>query len=468
MFNDKPFSLVRAPYDLRTADAPAGGGGGSSFVEMSQLLPEEAELVKQLRAEANDEKEEFGNHAFQALGIASVALGGIVYLMFYNSNDLAVALASVPILAFALMTCQLGDSCYSTANRHYGYELYLYRIRTIYPSAQGRWDPRYRQIEWEAAMRAWRVVQATLFEAIYIPGRNLSSDRFRRGFNPDERPLWFCQESLGKESGASWHAGAYLRRMHRMLLLVATASVIILYVAAFALFLKSSPLSSDSTNAAGKSSTVVFAVNYPEVVVSLPAGLPDLSLHWPRLGVWPESQLCPLPEGKTPGKDALCFVDAAHLDGVLSEMYLAFAAIATFVLIARARAENARRKIMEDGLLSIHASAIVWQAVVVAHFNALRRARECGKTSWELVEIAQTIRRSRKFRTEYENWRNGSLKFEQLIPLVNVPGSRGGEKDGAGQIGYTFWLSEEASSLARRAIDVPGWVGMGEDGPHAS
>jgi len=382
-------------------------------LEPEPLSPQEVVLIAQLRQEANSEKDSFGWHAFQALSMSSIALGGILYLMFSADGFVAVGLAAVPILVFALMTCQLGDSSYSSANRHYGYELYLYRIRTISRRATGRWKPAYRSIEWEAAMRAWRVVQTTLYETVYRPGSYLRRVKARRGYDPKKAPLWFCQSSLMKNSDARPYAGGYLARMHAMLLLAALASVMVLFVAAVGVFLR--PLTH---------------------LTALRDGLP--------IGL---------------------------LNGFLEIVCSVAFAVSGCILVVRYRAEKARRAIMEDGLLSIHACAIVWQAVVVAHFSALERARKCGMTSWDLVEVARKARS--KHRQQWKQWKAGHACFETLVDLVrkDEEGHAGLTRmsetkkeavDGAGLMGYTFWLGEEAASLARCAIDVPGWVGDGE------
>lgn len=359
------------------------------------LTRREFTLIEQLRLEANSEKDIFGWHAFQALSISSVALGGILYLMFAKDGGApVVGLAAGAILVFALMTCQLGDSAYSSANRHYGYELFLYRVRTIDPDAAGRWRAEYRDIEWEAAMRAWRVVQTTLFETVYRPGRYFRRDKLRRDLDPARRPLWFSQASLSRASNARPYAGSYLARMHLMLLLVAGAADMLLLIT-----------------------------------------VPALAMH-------------PLPILKDFNDVIVLAAGAAFIFG-------------TIALVARWRAERARRSIMEDGLLSIHSCAIVWQAVVLAHFCALKRARECGMTSWNLVETASKARA--KQHKSWKLWRSGHMRFEQLVELTHGRCSSESKVDGAGLTGYTFWLAEEAASLARCACDVPGWIGLGEE-----
>lgn len=386
---------------------------GIEIIVPDPALSHEANLIAQLRHEANQEKDAFGWHAFQALSISSVALGSILYFMFSREGFASVGLAALPILVFALVTCRLGDSCYSSANRHYGYELFLYRVRTSGGHDEGRWHQEYRSIEWEAAMRAWRVVQASLYEAIYRPGNYLTIDRLKSQFDMSKKAFWFCQSSLSKQNGAKFHAGSYLSRMHAMLLLVAVASVAILWATVLAVIFRPFGLTEKT-----------------------PAGA--TMLH--QMGL-------PVPS-------------TASLNVAVLVLCLAVAIAATIVFYVRFKAENAKRLIMEDGILSIHASSIVWQAVVVAHFSTLARARESGLTSWKLSELLRKAKS--KHRREWNQWKRGAMKFETLLAKFPEP-ERGPRDPGAGVSGYTFWLAEEAASLARCAADVPGWIGVGED-----
>ncbi|HEX4295431.1 MAG TPA: hypothetical protein VHZ29_14950 [Rhizomicrobium sp.] len=361
------------------------------------LSPEER-LVAQLRHEANQEKDAFGWHAFQALSISAVALGGILYFMFADKGDLSVGLGALPILAFVLVTCRLGDSCYSSANRHYGYELFLYRVRPDSGNGGTRWKSEYRKIEWEAAMRAWRVVQATLFEAIYFPGKFPWPDKPRPPFQDCDEPFWFRQRSLTRESGATFHAGTYLQSMHTILLLAGFASVVILWIAALGFLL------------------------HPQIGIK---GVGDAT-RW--------------------------------LNFLVDTAMLFIAVLATWLLRIRQRAERSKRSIMEDGLLSIHSSSVAWQAVVLAHFSAAERAQACGLTSWKLVELARYARK--KHPQQWRKWRAGT-PFEDLLEVIPEK-EKGERDQGAGITGYTFWLSEEAASLGRCAAVVPGWIGVGE------
>jgi hypothetical protein len=361
----------------------------------AELTPLEADLIARMRAETNGYKESFTQQAFQALSISSIALGGILYLMFFRQIDppVYIGLAAAPILAFSLAVCRLGGYAYSSANRHFGYELFLYRVRTIPARLSGRWRDDYRTIEWEAAMRAWRIVQATLYERIYCPGRYyILPDTYRAGFNPQKKPIWFSQSSLfasrnSDRNEAKWHAGSYLGRMQWMLFIAAGAAEIILAIT--------------------------------------PIGMSVVKSHHHKV----------------------------------LEISAAIAIFGAAVVYLRIGAERARRKILEDGLLSIHSCAIVWQAVVVAHFNALERSRTTGLSSWTLAKLSKDARR--KYSREWKLWRDGRLDFEEIVKLAGADLSKDREIDGAGLTGYTFWLGEEAVSLARYAHDVPAWIGLG-------
>jgi hypothetical protein len=376
----------------------AGGGGGGGIIGF-------------LRHEALQEKEDFGWHAFQALSISAIALGGIFYFMFATDGFPAVGLGALTILAFVLVTCRLGDNCYASANRHYGFELFLYRVRAMQAPSEGRWKSEYQTIEWEAAMRAWRVVQASLYEAIYKPGAYITSDRRRRAFRVQSKAFWFCQSSLSRESGAKFHAGSYLQRMHTMLLLVAAASVVMQFVAAVAVPFKPIQLHR----------------------------LTGLAAHLSPYG--------PVGTGEL-------------LTNLLFGICCVSAVFSTVLWFARYRAEKAKRRIMEDELLSIHACSIVWQAVVVAHFSTLDRAAKCKLSSRSLVELSRKLKW--KHPLEWWRWKRGHLRFEALLDLLDKE-EKGPPDGGAGISGYTFWLAEEAASLARCAVDVPGWVGLGEE-----
>ncbi len=393
---------ISAAVDARVGDvSPVGINSVPSETRSPEDSDRTSTLAGQLRSEANNYKDSFTWQAFQALSISSVTLGGIVYLMFNSS--IYFGLTAPAILILALGTCRLGAHSYSSANRHYGYELFLYRIRTIPVKSYGRWRNEYADIEWEAAMRAWRVVQASLYEAVYKPAKGLlTADPYRVGFDPARRPLWFSQASLfGVTKGVKWYAGSYLDRVQFMLFRVADFALVIVAITAVA------PILNEKLRLVGASPEFNYALQFVVWVI----------------------------------------------------LFLAF-----ILVRARVQVEQGRRKMLEDGLLSIHSCAIVWQAVVLAHFTALTRARQCKISSWDLANLTKTAKR--KWPKEWQQWQDGLISFEKIIDLAKQSIQFHITEDGAGLAGYTFWLGQEAASLARCADDVPGWVGVGEDTLH--
>ena len=69
------------------------------------------------------------------------------------------------------------------------------------------------------------------------------------------------------------------------------------------------------------------------------------------------------------------------------------------VTISRIKQLNARRRMVENEFLSIHACAIVWHVTVTAHLETLRRLRPTGGVSVDsfrgytqkLSEVAKEI-----------------------------------------------------------------------------
>ena len=109
-----------------------------------------------------------------------------------------------------------------------------------------------------------------------------------------------------------------------------------------------------------------------------------------------------------------------HEGGLLIVSVLSTAALLLIVML-RIFMDESRRRIIEDGILSIHSCAMVWQAVVVAHCDAMKLARAYNPP------------------------------FDIQTGADKIP-------DGAGCRGYTYWLSIQAESLADHADDLAGWI----------
>lgn len=265
--------------------------------ESFALSTTETDLVKALRQEANEVKECFTRFSFQALAF-SAAIFGLIGR--FEDNHLFAALGSTAIVVLLLLVARIGTYKYGTANRHFGYELHLYRVRYL-QDHKGSWRNHMRQIGWEEAMQAWRVVQTTAFREIYYTHPMLPNWlhlRHRRCRKENPAMFWL-EPGTAVVSGpdkAVYHAGTYLRDM-----------LVALHLLAFI-------------------STIPFVIIF-------------YRLH-------------------TPNRSA-------------AYAYASFGIVLLLVILLRVIKDRTRRKLLEEGFLSIHSCAIMWQAVVLAHYRAL-------------------------------------------------------------------------------------------------
>ncbi len=264
----------------------------------------EEKLVERLRKEAYDVKDCFTKFSFQALGLSAVVLGLIVR---FQIEFPLTGFASVPVIAFLLLVARIGLHKYETANRLYGYELHLHRRTRLKESETGGWQKYMRNIGWEEAFHAWRVVQPEIYEHLYKkypwvrPTQKTSHYR-------NANPKWFEAGALAGDERPAYYAGSYLQKLH-----------FVLHSFAFM------------------------------------ACLPLVYMCWQLY----QPSGCPEP----------CMNEAQQ---VWAFRIAVVVAAGTWITIAiRTRRVNVKRHILEKELLSINSCAILWLAVVVAHFRAL-------------------------------------------------------------------------------------------------
>ncbi len=268
------------------------------------LNADEKNLIEKLREEAYSVKDCFTKFSFQALGLSAVVLGLIVR---FQIEFPLTGFASVPVIVFLLLVARIGLHKYETANRLYGYELHLHRRIRLTESETGGWRKYMRNIGWEEAFHAWRIIQPVIYEHLYKkypwvrPTRKTSHYR-------NANPKWFEPGSLVGEKRATYYAGSYLQKL-------------LFVLHAFAIL----------------------------------AWLPLLYMCW-QLYQPSSSQEPPINEASQAW--AFWIAVAAGVG----------AAITIAIRIQRVRV---KRQILEKELLSINSCAILWLAVVVAHFRAL-------------------------------------------------------------------------------------------------
>jgi hypothetical protein len=283
-----------------------GKNKAPSFIgdeEYFKLSEDEKEIIKVLREEAYHVKDCFTKFSFQAIIFATIAIG---ILAKAGPDIYTISLACISVIFILLTVARIGTHKYATANRIYGYELHLYRCKYSLVDPNKGWQPYMRRIGWEEAMRAWRVVQATVFEHLYFKGK-LWPNYLRYRVKKEKKELkWFLPKEL-VETGATYHSGSYIKIMFGVLYLLA--------------FLSTLPI-------------LFYIIQKSDFE-------PKLEVLMNKTNLLPEILFVLL----------LAWV----LKGIIKT--------------------NARRKMLESGLLSIHSCAIMWQAVVLAHYRALKKSK---------------------------------------------------------------------------------------------
>ncbi len=386
-------------------------------------------LREHLMEEVNQARDNLTRYIFQTVSIGAIGAGTIVH---YMAGQPYLGTAAALLLPIILITSKLATTNYEIMHRNLGYLLHLERTRDVPVEWQGRWRPHYHRIGWEEAMRAWRVMQPTLFNAVMWPENWWRAWRYKTGFEPHRklergRSHWYAQRSMiGAEPTAHWRPGGSLKVMQYILTSMAVAVILIMALAPMRYLIVPPP-----------ASATAWFPHWNWTAVGALLARPSETWKGVFLSGW---------------DDLASFVSQASLKDKWSVLRISItggaALIAGFFTWRRLRIDRQRRKVLEDGLLSIHACAIVWQAVVIAHYEAIENARVFGLDNHVLIESA-----SKGGRALREAERDGVLANRLEPAMVKTP-------DGAGLPGYTFWLAQEARSLAKRPDDIHRWIGL--------
>lgn len=320
-------------------------------------------LIDQLRKEASDFKSCFTNFSFQALAFSAAALGIILGFMGEGKNQIIV-FAVIPVILLLMIICRIGLFKYTSAHRHNGYELHLARLnflmKTTSSEMQKQLITELKEIRWEEAVKAWRVVQTKIFKTIYkTPDATEINDipvlkwwnKIRTGLyrwnsvakeliddfkeckenNPNritgkyengEYP-WFMPKLLtatknGENEQETYHSGMYLENMMSILLLMQ--------------YLLLSPIG---------------------ILIYWKFSKSDISLtFWLLLGL--------------------------------------FVLLSAVIFLRQIRIHR-RRDILENELLSIHSCGIMWHAVVLAHHLAFNETNGLEHYTERLIKIAKEM-----------------------------------------------------------------------------
>jgi hypothetical protein len=350
----------------------------SEFPDEESLNPEQLDLIRQLREEVLSLKAHIAHYTLQAIAFATVVLVAIMGAQLVVPGAQRIGWLSLPLLLLMRAVSRTVVHKLGTINRNLGYELHLQRSRRLREEPFG-WHHRYRLIGWEEAMRAWRIIQATIFarlcrETTWLRGLGTYRPRYRpETVHKNGKYCWYHVPTLVDEAAAVYegtptaetsYAEGPVRGVSRL----------------FAWW--TSPTNAPIAR--------YHPGNYVAKMLSL--------VHWMML-------VCLAPQAWA----LIAFARQPALELYATIALLAVSGAAIALWWAR---DVVRLDQLERGVLSIHSCAVVWQAVVTAHYRAL---------------LAR-----------------GRARYDSSAPIT-------------ASNGYTFQVARQAAFLAERVLDIQRW-----------
>lgn len=307
------------------------------------------ELVERLRREAGGLRDCFTQFSFKGMALAAAGLG----LIFASAESFEfVDLAAVPLIWLLATITRIGIYKYASSNRVLGYELHLYRTAGV-SDREGGWNRRYQELDWEAALRAWRVVQPALFRRIYKTPEEFPRNRWLRRvlrtppmrWLHDRSPFLYSWTPYAKKAIRRYLPGSEAKEYPWFHLPTLTRPSRKLPATA-----APSPTPGDDKSASRPTAPLYHAGSYLHHMLRILVLMQLLLLTPIVLVAWGE-----------------------YKDRHQTGLWLRLALLVMLVIMIGISAINLskRRRMIESGLLSIHSTAITWQAVVLAHYRAI-------------------------------------------------------------------------------------------------
>jgi hypothetical protein len=291
---------------------------------------EQERFITHLRREAYAVRDCYTRYSIQILAVSGALLVAIA--KFQTENAPYIGLMGFFPVILILMVFSMGAHKFGTSNRLLGYELHLQRV-AHYPN-RDRCHELMQSVGWEEAMRAWRVVAPTLWAKIYRP-----SDFFFKRFSfVMIRGSIVAEISEGAKKDRSYGFWFDQERSLRVLKATHPDYKAVQYNAGG--FLKTNIL-------------VFWCALVACLILPLIAVINMWHLSKPGEGV-PEIVVVAV---------TVCFVFAVALT------FLGWLNVFS------------RIRILESGLQSIHSSAIIWEAAILAHLRALKALKFYGRVA---------------------------------------------------------------------------------------
>lgn len=177
-----------------------------------------------LRDEASSVKECFTRYFFQAILFYCVIIGFVLDNVNSNNGSDKQTLLLVGFILAAillLIVCRIGTHKYLTANRNYGFELFI---------CSTKFDAEEYTFNWEEGLCVWRFIEPTVYKKLFY--RTWLASRFRIPMIPHKREngYWFEPGShIPESSSTRYYSGRYLRMTLTLCALLAGLTFILYF-----------------------------------------------------------------------------------------------------------------------------------------------------------------------------------------------------------------------------------------------
>ena len=322
--------------------------------------------LKAIREEAHGAKACFTTISFQAIAAGSISIAAIIAnIEKYPS----IGLAGLPLAYLMVMVIRVGNYKFMTANRNYGYELHIHRA-LLYGNGKPELEDsqstkQILEIGWEEAMFAWRIVKPAMFKKVY----NTEGGHWSFwGLKFLDKPVNAVRDLLGRKC-------ELLRWKYQPKMSIEEAE--------YAWWDTQGLLGEGAHEPGGYLKTMQHLLATLAIVSLVPA-IYCCIYYWSssRLTLHDEFFYCVL--------------------GSLATL------VALLHITLKIRRDLRFRKILETGMDSMQAQAVVWRCTIVAHFRALENrhhfyhytdalGKEADELKKKIEEVHQWLENDKSF-----------------------------------------------------------------------
>jgi hypothetical protein len=468
----------------------------NSTIEYNSQAKEEVyKFIKQLREEASHAKSCFTQYSFQSLTFSAIAIG----LISSNVKENPISsLAVIPVLILLDIVCWIGIYKYTAANKAYGYQLYIEKVLKVHEDMNKfeyrnkDWQNKiaceqiFKNNNWEKTFRVLRVIEPTIFNKIYLTPTYINLSRHRIAIIELFLAIF---SSISLLAVFNWTINLGLSQellicIGIILVIVSflairsryTSKIILVYNRLFNIRLFDytkiantyiNKFSNTRTNQANETwfiirssyknnNIVYYSGTYLKNMLRILFMMQWIALLPIGMSIirkWRDFTSLLAPNENIFSINKLALADSERF----SKIYFHFSQLFFFIFILTCLAYfciylqltqiEKRRKIIDNGLHSIHSFSIIWQVVAFVHFISLRETNNLAINSEG--KYIENIFKLAEFLSEGENVFYIDNFIEKIPEIISKSKTSTSGKIKAGSFSVSEDLTVTISTASR-------------------